>query len=210
MKRDNRLVALSLVVALAQISFLTWVIAGRAEILRDGQEIALRVHPVDPRDLLRGDYVRLGYDISSIPVSLIEILPTDLATTRAGPIYVRIKKAEDGYWHAVSASLYEPAAAAEDDGTMELRGQVAGGGSRGPAAALWVGYWQERLYIPVGGGRAVGFWGVVSARLTGSAGSGAVTGSASIMWATVWGGAAGSLATTRRASGMYILSCWPG
>ena len=155
MKRDNRLVALSLVVALAQISFLTWVIAGRAEILRDGRDIALRVHPVDPRDLLRGDYVRLGYDISSIPVSLIEILPTDLATTRAGPIYVRIKKAEDGYWHAVSASLYEPAEAAEDDGTVELRGQVAAGWSLGPDASLSVDYGIERFYLPEGEGRAI-------------------------------------------------------
>lgn len=155
MKRDNRLVALSLVVALAQISFLTWVIAGRAEILRDGREIALRVHPVDPRDLLRGDYVRLGYDISSIPVSLIENLPTDLATTRAGPIYVRIKKAEDGYWHAVSASLYEPASAAEDDGTVELRGQVAAGWSLGPDASLSVDYGIERFYLPEGEGRAI-------------------------------------------------------
>lgn len=155
MKRDDRLVALSLVVALAQISFLTWVIAGRAEILRDGREIALRVHPVDPRDLLRGDYVRLGYDISSIPVSLIENLPTDLATTRAGPIYVRIKKAEDGYWHAVSASLYEPASAAEDDGTVELRGQVAAGWSLGPDASLSVDYGIERFYLPEGEGRAI-------------------------------------------------------
>ena len=155
MKRDNRLVALSLVVALAQISFLTWVIAGRAEILRDGRAIALRVHPVDPRDLLRGDYVRLGYDISSIPVSLIENLPTDLATTRAGPIYVRIKKAEDGYWHAVSASLYEPASAAEDDGTVELRGQVAAGWSLGPDASLSVDYGIERFYLPEGEGRAI-------------------------------------------------------
>ena len=155
MRRDDRLVALSLVVALAQISFLTWVIAGRAEILRDGQEIALRVHPVDPRDLLRGDYVRLGYDISSIPVSLIEDLPSDLATTRAGPIYVRIKKAEDGYWHAVSASLYEPASAAEDDGTVELRGQVAAGWSLGPDASLSVDYGIERFYLPEGEGRAI-------------------------------------------------------
>ena len=155
MKRDNRLVALSLVVALAQISFLTWVIAGRAELLRDGREIALKVHPVDPRDLLRGDYVRLGYDISSIPVSLIENLSVDLATTRAGPIYVRIKKAEDGYWHAVSASLYEPASAAEDDGTVELRGQVAAGWSLGPDASLSVDYGIERFYLPEGEGRAL-------------------------------------------------------
>ena len=155
MKRDDRLVALSLVVALAQIGFLTWVIAGRAEILRDGREIALRVHPVDPRDLLRGDYVRLGYDISSIPVSLIENLPTDLATTRAGPIYVRIKKAEDGYWHAVSASLYEPASAATWPRSSTVPSSSAAGWSLGADASLSVDYGIERFYLPEGEGRAI-------------------------------------------------------
>lgn len=155
MKRDNRLVALSLIVALAQISFLTWVIAGRAAILRDGREIVLRVQPVDPRDLLRGDYVRLGYDISSIPASLIEHLPTDLATTKAGPIYVRINKAEDGYWRAVSASLYKPGEAAQGEDIVELRGQIAAGWSLGPDAVLSVDYGIERFYLPEGEGRAI-------------------------------------------------------
>ena len=59
------------VLALAQIGFLGWMIAGRAALLRNGQEVLLKVEPVDPRDLLRGDYVRLGYEISRIPVEMI-------------------------------------------------------------------------------------------------------------------------------------------
>ena len=35
--------------------------------LRVGQVIQLETQPVDPRDLLRGDYVRLSYKISDIP-----------------------------------------------------------------------------------------------------------------------------------------------
>lgn len=34
--------------------------------LRTGQEILLKTVPVDPRDLFRGDYVILRYDISTI------------------------------------------------------------------------------------------------------------------------------------------------
>ena len=71
MTTGNRTIVAALVVALAQIGFLGWIIAGRAAILRDGREIVLKVEPVDPRDLLRGDYVRLCYEISSIPVSKI-------------------------------------------------------------------------------------------------------------------------------------------
>ena len=44
-----RLVVAALVVALAQIGFLGWIIAGRAAVLRDGRDIVLKVEPVDPR-----------------------------------------------------------------------------------------------------------------------------------------------------------------
>ena len=47
-------------VAVAQIGFLVSMIAGRASILRTGQEVLLDVRPIDPRDLLRGDYVILN------------------------------------------------------------------------------------------------------------------------------------------------------
>ncbi|RUY82729.1 GDYXXLXY domain-containing protein, partial [Mesorhizobium sp. M7A.F.Ca.CA.001.10.2.1] len=64
----KRLVISALVLALVQIGFLSWIIAGRAAILRNGKEVLLKIEPVDPRDLLRGDYIILGYDISRIPV----------------------------------------------------------------------------------------------------------------------------------------------
>ena len=53
MMTANRTILAALVVALAQIGFLGWIIAGRAAVLRDGREITLKVEPVDPRDLLR-------------------------------------------------------------------------------------------------------------------------------------------------------------
>ena len=56
----NKLLVAAVLLAFAQIGFLSWIIAGRAAILRDGQEVLLKVEPVDPRDLLRGDYVRAG------------------------------------------------------------------------------------------------------------------------------------------------------
>lgn len=36
-------------------------------IIRTGQEVLLRTVPVDPRDLLRGDYVTLAYEIGQQP-----------------------------------------------------------------------------------------------------------------------------------------------
>ena len=42
------------------------IIIFKLSILTGGTEIMLRIAPVDPRDLLRGDYVTFRYDISSI------------------------------------------------------------------------------------------------------------------------------------------------
>ena len=82
MMTGNRIIIAALVVALAQIGFLGWIIAGRAAVLRDGREIMLKVEPVDPRDLLRGDYVSLCYEISRIPVSQITNLPPEAVSER--------------------------------------------------------------------------------------------------------------------------------
>ena len=45
-----------------------WMIESRASILRGGQEIVLKTEPIDPRDFLRGRYVRLNFDISQVTV----------------------------------------------------------------------------------------------------------------------------------------------
>jgi uncharacterized membrane-anchored protein len=50
-----------------QVLFLVGMIAERAAPLRSGRTVLLRVVPVDPRDLLRGDYVTLSYEISRVP-----------------------------------------------------------------------------------------------------------------------------------------------
>ena len=54
-------VVAGLVSAAVLVGTLALHIEKRASILRDGREIVLRTEPVDPRDLMRGDYVRLGY-----------------------------------------------------------------------------------------------------------------------------------------------------
>jgi len=35
--------------------------------MKTGKEVMLKIIPIDPRDLLRGDYVILNYEISSLP-----------------------------------------------------------------------------------------------------------------------------------------------
>ena len=149
-----KLVVVAAVLALAQIGFLGWMVAGRAALLRNGQEVLLKVEPVDPRDLLRGDYVRLGYEISRLPVELIANLPQGEATSVEGPIVVRVRKDADGYWRATSAWL-GTAAATAPTGEVDLRGNVQGGWNLTSGSTIAVDYGIERFYVPEGEGLAI-------------------------------------------------------
>ncbi len=145
----------AVLLAVAQIAFLSWIIAGRAAVLRDGQEVLLKVEPIDPRDLLRGDYVRLGYEIGNIPVKLVENAPSGEFVTEEGPVFVRLGKDPDGYWRPRSVSLGEPSAKAPMPGEVDLRGSISGGWTLGPDASLSVDYGIDRYYVPEGDGRAI-------------------------------------------------------
>jgi uncharacterized membrane-anchored protein len=50
-----------------QLGVLVVMIGILATPLLVGETILLRTEPIDPRDLFRGDYVRLGYEIARIP-----------------------------------------------------------------------------------------------------------------------------------------------
>lgn len=47
-------------------------IASKEYTLRTGQEVLLKTRPVDPRDLFRGDYVTLDYDISTLDLRKLD------------------------------------------------------------------------------------------------------------------------------------------
>lgn len=152
----KRLIASALVLALVQIAFLGWIIAGRAAILRNGTEVLLKVEPVDPRDLLRGDYVFLSYDISRIPVKMIANVPADRIVSHDETLIVRLKPDADGYWRATSAWLGAapaPAAAGEAD----IAGHIFRGWnfSTDPDATVSPDYGIERFYLPEGEGKQI-------------------------------------------------------
>src|SRR5215210_1183022 len=67
--RERKVLVLT---AAAQIMILLGMIALRAIPLVTGQTVLVRVEPVDPRDLFRGDYVILSYEFSRVPREGIE------------------------------------------------------------------------------------------------------------------------------------------
>jgi uncharacterized membrane-anchored protein len=148
----KRLIVAAVVLAVAQIGFLAWVIAGRAAILQNGTEVLLKVEPIDPRDLLRGDYVRLGYEINAVPLTAVVNRPAGTMLTEAVDIYVRVRKDTDGYWRVASASLNEPLAAAPGADEADIRGTVAPGWTLNEGDSLRADYGIDRFYLPEGEG----------------------------------------------------------
>ncbi|MBZ9927734.1 GDYXXLXY domain-containing protein [Mesorhizobium sp. BR1-1-4] len=155
MMTGKRLVISALVLALVQLGFLSWILASRAAILRNGKEVLLKIQPVDPRDLLRGDYIVLGYDISRIPVKMMANIASDKQSSDDTSIVVRLKKGADGYWTPTAAwfgTAPTPAAADEAD----ISGHVAAGWDlRGEGMTIAPDYGIERFYLPEGEGMAI-------------------------------------------------------
>lgn len=65
--------------------------------LLTGTKVLLRTVPVDPRDILRGDYVVLNYEISSLN---LENIPSDFTDLSRGSRIYLILERENKYWVA--------------------------------------------------------------------------------------------------------------
>ena len=143
----------ALVAAALQTAVLGYMVESRASILRSGTEIKLKTLPVDPRDLLRGDYVILSYPISTIPKSIVTgDVPRGGERVRMA---VRLKPGADGLWTASEASFGELAPA---EGSVLLRTLpfdfYASVDNLLPET-LFVSYGLERYYVPEGEGKAL-------------------------------------------------------
>jgi len=149
-------VLMAVLVAVIQIGFLCWSLMGRAAILREGREVLLKVEPVDPRDLLRGDYVRLGYEAGAVDRTLFMNPPADTYQAMNQTVYVRLARGPNRYWEPVSASVGEPAGTPAD-GQVDLRGTLTGyeSSSENATRTLQVNYGIERYYVPEGEGKAI-------------------------------------------------------
>lgn len=146
------LVFAAVAVAVAQIAFLVSMITGRATVLREGQEVMLLVEPVDPRDLLRGDYVTLAYNISRLPLGLFAKMPQEPVGKVA--VFARLKADNDGIFQPVAAYYGEKPDVAPLAGEVDIRGEARLHWGTG-GEAVFVSYGIERFYVPEGEGREI-------------------------------------------------------
>lgn len=149
------LIAAAILLAVLQIGFLSFIIGSRAAILQSGKEVLLKIEPVDPRDLLRGDYIIVRYEVSSLPVKLIAGLPAGELVSEARPVFLRLRKDPDGYWRTVSASLEPPPAAPASEDEADIQGAITAGWTLNADTIIPVSFGIERFYVPEGEGRAI-------------------------------------------------------
>ena len=153
---SSRLWIAAIVVAALQTAVLGYMVGERAWGLRSGVEILLKTAPVDPRDLLRGDYVTLNYDISRVPISTLVDGPPK-ASRSAAILSVRLKKQDDGYWAVVESSF---GALDPKPDTVVLKSLpydyvFYGDAADQSQAMIGVTYGIERYYVPEGQGRDI-------------------------------------------------------
>jgi len=146
--------ALFAAAGLLQVALIAAIVIDRAGILREGTEITLKTRPVDPRDFLRGDYVQLRYDISSVQLGPLAGTPI---AARHAPVFVKLAPDVDGFYGAVSAHLQPVPVSGREvliKGRLD-RGFECGGGARTYCERGDVTYGLERYFVPEGEGRVI-------------------------------------------------------
>ena len=133
---------------IVQAGLVGWLIAERALLLKNGHEVRLSVVPVDPRDLLRGDYIVLSYEISQLSNAA---LGGDDAFSNGDAIYVTLARAGND-WQATAIAHAPP-----ENGTW-IRGTVrhvqTSGRDCAPGCKTYgVDYSIGKFFLPEGTGR---------------------------------------------------------
>ena len=146
--------------ALVLCGLILAMVVERASILRTGTEVRLATTPVDPRDLFRGDYVVLAYEISQIQPGKLD----DKGLFKRGDeVYVLLKTGPDGRAHPSAVSRVP---LAPPPGQVMLKGTVSNGSTCRPVAgqsrpcsdderSIRVSYGLESYFVPQGQGLAI-------------------------------------------------------
>lgn len=128
--------------ALLLTAILGSMVFDRVRLLQTAREIVLPITPVDPRDLFRGDYVRLSYEISTLDSHLLIWAPGD--PRRPKNVFATLEADVTGKWRVVAVSLNLPNNLATN--------QIAIAGRLNQRQPYSVSYGIERYYVPEGTG----------------------------------------------------------
>jgi uncharacterized membrane-anchored protein len=133
-----------------QLIVLAYMAGEREYILRNGQVIYLRTAPLDPRDLFRGDYVRLSYEMSRIPVNVIKGADRAIGIKKGAKIYVTLQEGPNGLYEPVDADLQKPREGLYLTGRTPYPYQKLQTGN-----PIWINFGIEAYFVEQGKGRDI-------------------------------------------------------
>lgn len=111
--------------------------------VRRDPRVTLTVIPVDPMDLFRGEYVRLGYDISRLDTTRLNRF---VVPQKDGDFFLRLEN-RNGAW--VPTDL-QATVGKRERGAVWLRGRCTS-----PGDTITAGYGIEQFFVPQGRGREI-------------------------------------------------------
>ncbi|WP_439496894.1 GDYXXLXY domain-containing protein [Bosea sp. (in: a-proteobacteria)] len=134
-------------------------VESRARILRSGSEVRLRTAPVDPRDLFRGDYVILSYDISTLDLNGLQ---GDREFSRGEQVQVQLAPDPEGFARPVGIYRTRPTGS----GDVFIDGRIISTGACPRAEdgridcsrdrnGVRIAYGLESYFVPQGSGLAI-------------------------------------------------------
>jgi len=140
-----------LIIAIAlQVLVLAFIAGKREYIARTGAVVYLRTAPIDPRDLFRGDYVRLRYEASIVPLARAsgDVAEQMKKYAYGGTVYSALEKEEGGLAEVTGLSTTRPASG------IFIKGRLAQAWRFGTAApeTAAVEYGIEAYYVQEGRG----------------------------------------------------------
>lgn len=141
-----------------QVMVILAIIIFKLSVLVGGTYVLLRIVPLDPRDMLRGDYITFQYDISNIDPYYVR----GRQIRNGDTVYVTLRQSGK-YWKVQDVQKTKPTG-----GDLFIKGTVESGGTESNAdpfslqisdsSVLRVLYGIEQYFIPEGRGQGFSFW----------------------------------------------------
>ncbi len=142
-------------VALVQSAAIFDMVYERHRLLRAGRELTLTVRPLDPRDIFRGDYVTLGYDISTLKKSDTAADLDIAGLIRGSAAFVTLSPQPEGGWLQTHVNSTYPVNVAPGDVVLKGRVQSAWQSQNPDETIVNVRYGIEQYFVPEGTGRDI-------------------------------------------------------
>jgi uncharacterized membrane-anchored protein len=142
-------------VAFVQSAALFDMVYERQRLLKSGRELTLIARPVDPRDMFRGDYVTLGFDVSTLRKSNAASEPDLSHLTVGSDAFVTMSPKPEGGWMETHLGSAYPTHMAAGDIVMKGRVQSVWKSQNPDETVVNIRYGIEQYFVPEGTGRAL-------------------------------------------------------